>query len=705
MAMTLPMTVGVYHQVLRSTATIYKWVLLKYPPISRSSPLIKAPSLSCGMARPRGGGRRGGRAPVHLDEIGMEPVNEETLPPPPPTGGEANEGAREFICIKWLAIFLKKDKEITTLEETLRHIKADRTTSKHVCYSKDLFESLHSIEGTILLPNKSIVSVAYSRTVWLSSSLVLRNVLFVPQFRFNLLSVSSLISDSNLSVLFCKSKCLIQDLHRVIGKGENSVVERKHQHLLDVVRALFFFIQGCQFDSGVDPLISQEVAGQSLQEEDGHSSHEKIGCESTSLQDGQSLISPEADDHFFQAEAGHSSLEAGNFQEKPSNANPASASPDVISNERVQSDPPTLIPVQARKSSRITQRPSYLKEYFCNSVVTSKEDNASCTYLIEDFIANTRLTPSYSNFVANISSTYEPSFFHQAVKIPEWRIAMDEELKAMESLQTWYVVPLPAGKKAIACKWVYRIKRKADGTIDRYKARLVAKGFTQIEGIDFIDTFSPVAKMTSFKILLALAAVHDWHLLQLDVNNAFLNGVLDEEVYMQLPQDYNSEISESNMVCKLHKSIYGLKQASGQWFHAFSKVVLDYGFVQSPLEHSLFVKGASVDLIALLVYVDDTVLAGINLRHLKDVHSFLQQHFKLKQLGPLKYFLGFEIARNKSGISLSQCHYALQFLEDTGNLAKKPHDLPISAPHNLNVRRFSKHHRSGRICLKETAIV
>ncbi|KAL4324612.1 hypothetical protein GQ457_11G008400 [Hibiscus cannabinus] len=845
----------------------------------------------------------------------------------------------------------------------------DSGASKHVCCSKVLFESLHSTEGTILLPNNSVVSVAYSGTVRLSPSLVLRDVLFVPQFQFNLLSVSSLITDSNLSILFCKSECLIQDLHRVIGKGEvcqglyllqpviqsstivnnvvsenvnvnhafiswhdrlghpsdrilhllrdvlpsscnkidhstctvcplakqrclsfpvsstyskspfellhcdvwgpfkdatydnhrffltlvddftrstwtylmhhksdvlmiipsflqlvkrqfghdvkifrsdnapelkfkqlfnqlgiihqfscvetpqqNSIVERKHQHLLAVARALFFqsrvpirfwgdciltatyiinrlptrvlldkspyeilhahapsfsnlrtfgclcfvstlkshrnkfseralpgvflgYVPGVKgfkiFVLKTQSINPHEIADQFFNEGNGYHDFQQNG-HSQAGSDGHFEAGPDghpeaghsSDSH---SQAGHSqesqqdgySPGLGNqfLQEAVSSANEVSSSnapsiEQVQSDAQVQSDP-VLVPFQARRSSRVTQKPSYLQEYFCNSAAVSEKANGSCVYPIEDCISTSRLTSPYMTFVTNISSTYEPSFFHQAVKLPEWRVAMDEELQAMENLKTWSVVELPPGKRAIACKWVYRIKRKADGTIDRYKARLVAKGFTQIEGIDFIDTFSPVAKMTTFKVLLALAAMHNWHLLQLDVNNAFLNGILDEEVYMQLPQGYKTNSSDSNMVCKLHKSIYGLRQASRQWFHTFSKVVLQYGFVQSPSEHSLFVKGAGDDLVVLLVYVDDIVLAGKILELLKDVQSFLQKNFKLKELGSLKYFLGFEIARNNTGISLSQRHYALQLLEDTGNLATKPSELPISAPHNL----------------------
>ncbi|GMJ10230.1 hypothetical protein HRI_004692200 [Hibiscus trionum] len=332
----------------------------------------------------------------------------------------------------------------------------------------------------------------------------------------------------------------------------------------------------------------------------------------------------------------------------------------------------------ARRSTRNTNKPSYLQQYYCNTL-----SSLSSAYPIENHLSSNRLSSSYKSFVANITSAYEPTFYHQAVKYPAWRQAMAEELQAMEANHTWTVVPLPEGKQAIDCKWVFRIKYKADGTIERHKARLVAKGFTQVEGIDYVDTFSPVAKMTSFKLLLALAAMNDWHLLQLDVHNAFLNGTLTEEVYMKLPLGYSSSV-EPNSVCRLNKSIYGLKQAFRQWFITFSQVVLKFGFVQSPSDHSLFTKGSGDNFIALLVYVDDIVLAGKDLGQLASVKEFLQQHFKLRDLGNLRYFLGFEIARNSNGISLSQRKYALQLLEDTSLLASKPATTPLIAPHKLS---------------------
>lgn len=167
---------------------------------------------------------------------------------------------------------------------------------------------------------------------------------------------------------------------------------------------------------------------------------------------------------------------------------------------------------------------------------------------------------------------------------------MTDELRALEVNGTWSIVSLPQGKYVIGCRWVYKAKFSADGSLQCYKARLAAKGYTQQEGIDYIETFSLVAKLVTVKILLALAAARGWFLLQLDVNNAFLHGDLSEEVYMSLPPGYCSkgEPLPSQAVCKLHKSIYGLKQASRQWFANFSATMLSIGFSQSHADNSLF---------------------------------------------------------------------------------------------------------------------
>ena len=243
-----------------------------------------------------------------------------------------------------------------------------------------------------------------------------------------------------------------------------------------------------------------------------------------------------------------------------------------------------------RRSSKSIKPPSYLQDYKCSSIISpdlsqstshSKSGTSlvSTRYPLSDYVDTSQLSPSYANFCAIITSILEPRFYHEAVKDPKWKEAMNAEIDALVSNNTWSLTPLPPNKKAIGCKWVYRVKYKADGSVERYKARLVAKGFTQQEGLDFTDTFSPVAKLTTVKTLLAIFAVKGWHLGQLDVNNAFLNGDLHEEVYMQLPQGFHNK--GGNVVCKLNKSLYGLKQASRQWNTKFCSVIKHHGFKQS----------------------------------------------------------------------------------------------------------------------------
>jgi hypothetical protein len=203
----------------------------------------------------------------------------------------------------------------------------------------------------------------------------------------------------------------------------------------------------------------------------------------------------------------------------------------------------------------------------------------------------------------------------------------------------------------------------------------VAKGYTQCEGLDFHETFSPVAKMTTVRCFLALAAAKNWFLHQLDVNDAFLHGDLDEEVYMSMPLDFGPK--GDTKVCKLTKSLYGLKQASRQWFSKFSTTLVELGFVQSLVDYSLFTQLKGSSFIALLVYVDDVAIASNDPKAVSIFITILNDKFKLKDLGPLKYFLGLEIARSTEGISVNQIKYALEVLEDSGLLAAKPVKFPM----------------------------
>ncbi|KAL4027854.1 hypothetical protein IC575_011044 [Cucumis melo] len=295
-----------------------------------------------------------------------------------------------------------------------------------------------------------------------------------------------------------------------------------------------------------------------------------------------------------------------------------------------------------RKSTRITKPPSYLQAYHCSLLTTqSPTTQKSTKYPINQYLSYQALSPTYKYSILQVSTKKEPSFYHEAVISQEWREAMKAELEAMETNQTWSIVPLPKGKNSIGCRWVYKIKHKVDGSIERYKARLVAKGYTQQEGLDYFETFSPVAKMVTVKTLLTIAVSKEWPLVQLDVNNAFLHGELFEEVYMDLPLGYKPqyEIQGEKFVCRLHKSIYGLKQASRQWFTKFLTFLVSLGFQQSKADYFLFIRGKNDSFIALLVYVDDIIITGANALHIQELKRVLNQKFLLKDLGPLKFFL------------------------------------------------------------------
>ncbi|KAL4028539.1 hypothetical protein IC575_011736 [Cucumis melo] len=240
-------------------------------------------------------------------------------------------------------------------------------------------------------------------------------------------------------------------------------------------------------------------------------------------------------------------------------------------------------------------------------------------------------------------------------------------------MHTWDYVDLSPGKRLIGCKWIYKIKTHSDGTIERYKARLVAKGYSQGYGIDYKEIFAPGAQMTSVRSLLAVPAAKQWPLLQMDVKNAFLNGTLSEEVYMKPPSGTSSS---PHKVCLLHRALYGLKQASQAWFATFSSTVTQLGFTSSPHNTALFTRHRPQGIVLLLLYVDDTIITSndphaislVFTRHTP--HDYLQhylgQHFEMKDLGSLNYFLGLEVSRRLDGYLLSQVKYVSDFLARSG---------------------------------------
>ncbi|BBH05042.1 HXXXD-type acyl-transferase family protein [Prunus dulcis] len=241
----------------------------------------------------------------------------------------------------------------------------------------------------------------------------------------------------------------------------------------------------------------------------------------------------------------------------------------------------------------------------------------------------------------------------EALKDPKWTQAMNDEMEALQKNSTWKMTILPKGKRTVGCRWIYTVKFKADGTIERYKARLVAK------------------------------ANLNWPLHQFDVKNAFLHGDLEEEVYMDSPPGCKMGPNTSNMVCKLRKSLYGLKQSPRAWFGKFSKSMKDFGYKQSNSDHTLFLKHKKGKVTALIVYVDDMVVTGNDPVEKAALQHHLASEFEMKDLGALKYFLGIEVARSEQGIFLSQRKYILDILTDTGMLASKPADTPMELNHQL----------------------
>ncbi|GJR63476.1 retrovirus-related pol polyprotein from transposon TNT 1-94 [Tanacetum coccineum] len=266
-------------------------------------------------------------------------------------------------------------------------------------------------------------------------------------------------------------------------------------------------------------------------------------------------------------------------------------------------------------------------------------------------IAKGNISEEAKAFILSMYSDEIPANTEQALKSKHWKDAMEEEIKALIKNNTWEKRVLPPGKKTVGCRWVFTIKYKPDGTIERYKARLVAKGHTQTYGIDYSETFSSVTKINTIRVLISIAANKGWPLHQFDVKNAFLHGELKEEIYMEAPRGFTDcfrERERGNLIT------------------------------------------------CLIIYVDDMIITGNDKEEITKLKKNLFTEFEMKDLGRLKYFIGIEVLRSKQGIFMYQKKYVLDLLAEIGMVDCKPADTPMIVNHKLYMEKKARLADKGR---------
>ena len=281
--------------------------------------------------------------------------------------------------------------------------------------------------------------------------------------------------------------------------------------------------------------------------------------------------------------------------------------------------------------------------------------------------------------MAAVTAQREPRTVKNALESPEkasWLQAMKDELKSIEDNRTWDLVDLPAGRKAIGSKWVFKLKEENDGNAPKYKARLVARGFSQVYGFDYTDVYAPVAKNTTFRLLLSIAAKRKLNVRHYDAKTAFLNGQLSEEIYMKQPPGFIVPGQEEK-VCRLKRSIYGLKQAARAWNEAIHKEIVNLNFRQNTSDPCLYTSDTG---IFLLIYVDDILVIGSDTAVMDEVMDKLKTKFVIKNLGNISKYLGIEVQKDENGnFLISQSKYIMDIVKDAGLENAKPSKYPMDS--------------------------
>jgi hypothetical protein len=286
-----------------------------------------------------------------------------------------------------------------------------------------------------------------------------------------------------------------------------------------------------------------------------------------------------------------------------------------------------------------------------------------------------------------------------SLDVDDWKEAICSEMDSILSNKTWELVDRPYGCKPVGCKWVFKKKLRPDDTIDKYKVRLVAKDYTQKEGEDFFDTYSPVARLTTIHVLLSLAASHSLLVHQMDVKTAFLNGELEDEIYMTQSDGFIVKGQEDN-VCKLMNSLYGLKQAPKQWHEKFDVTLISAGFSVNEANRCVYYRHGGGQWVILCLYVDDILIFETSLDVINEVKTFLCQSFDMKDMDDADVILNIKLIKGENGITLMQSHYVEKVLSRFGYKDSKPSPIPYDPS-----RVLWKNKRIGRDQLRYSQMI
>jgi hypothetical protein len=322
-------------------------------------------------------------------------------------------------------------------------------------------------------------------------------------------------------------------------------------------------------------------------------------------------------------------------------------------------------------NARLLRSKKYALISHCLKSPIKHSTNINITTLVELIVAHS---------ASNLPSSDLPSTIFEAFNSPEgshWRKAVQSEWKSLWENGTFCLTKLPTGRAALKNKFVFTKKFNSDGSLNKYKARLVVKGYEQKEGIDFSETFAPVVKFTSLRLLLSLAAINDWEIEQMDFITAFLNGDIEEEIYMEQPKGLEIK-GQENKVFLLKKSLYGLKQAPRQWNKKLREYLINYGFKQCVTDNGVFIKLNPSGTLILTVYVDDILIIGPSIHEINKFKSDVNKRFKANDLGPAHYIIGLQIKRDriKKTLTISQAKYIKDMLSRFNMIDAKPISTP-----------------------------